>query len=135
MTKIDYGLSDIVLAAIMLMALIFCFSTFNWASAETISKNKYQALEKNIMVEYKAAKIRCASFVGSVKIFCDNTADMEKDKSMKDLNNRYTPTLQQQKKEEQELFIANKPVEIERFNDKSNPLMRVELDQIYHVKA
>ncbi|MBC7755920.1 MAG: hypothetical protein H7Z20_04595 [Bdellovibrio sp.] len=135
MTKLDLSLSDLVLAAVMLFALIFCFSTFNWASAETMSKRKYQALEKNIIVEYKAEKIRCASFVGSVKIFCDNTADMEKDKSLKDLNNSYTPTLQQQKMEEQELFIVNKPVEIEQFNDKSKPLKSVELDQIYHVKA
>ena len=135
MTKLDVSISELVIAALAAIALIFCFSTFNGASAETMSKSKYQALEKNIMAEYKAAKIRCASLVGSEKTFCDTNADIAKDRSKADLDSSFTPLIQQRKIEKSDKIIQDKTVKFDDFNYKNNPFNTLEFDNIYHVKA
>lgn len=135
MTKLDVSISELALAALVAIALIFCFSTFNGASAETMSKSKYQALEKNIMAEYKAAKIRCASLVGSEKTFCDTNADIAKDQSKADLERSFTPLIQQRKIEKSDKIIEDKTVKFDDFNYKNNPFNTLEFDNIYHVKA
>ena len=135
MTKMDFSSSELALAALASIALIFCFSIFNGASAETISKSKYQALEKNIMAEYKAAKILCASFVSSEKIFCATNAETAKDKSKADLDSSFAPTIQPQKIEKSDEFIKDETVTFEGFNYKSNPFDTLEFNNIYHVKA
>ena len=135
MTKLDVSISELVLAALAAIALIFCFSTFNGASAETMSKNKYQALEKNIMAEYKAAKIRCASLVSSDKTLCDTNADIAKNQLKADLDSSFTPTIQQTKIKKFDEIIQDKIVEFDDFNYKSNPFNTPEFDNIYHVKA
>ena len=135
MTKLDISISELVLAALAAIALIFCFTAFNGASAETMSKSKYQALEKNIMAEYTAAKIRCASLVGSEKTFCDTNADLAKNQSMADLDSSFTPTIQQRKIKKSDEFIQDKTVEFDDFNYKGNPFNTLEFDNIYHVKA
>lgn len=134
MTKLELSLNDIALSAIILIALILCFSTFNWASADIKSKHQSQTIEKKIMSEYRAAKIRCASFVSKVKTFCDKNADIDKDKSLAGLDSIYVPTPQLQKDIYDE-FIIDKTVDSEQFNDKNYPFNRVNLDQIYHVKS
>ena len=134
MTKLELSLNDIALSAIILVALIFCFSTINWASAELKPKNKFETLEKNIMSEYKAAKIRCASFVSSVKTYCENNADLEKDKSLADLDSIYVPTPAQQNEKYDDL-MTDKTDDSKQYNYKNNPFNSIELDQIYHVKT
>ena len=135
MTKLDISISELALAALVAIALIFCFTAFNGASAETMSKSKYQALNKNIITEYKAAKIRCASLVGSEKAFCDTNADMAKDQSMADLDSSFTPLIQQRKIKKSHEIINDKAVKFDDFNDKNNPFNTLEFDNIYHVKA
>lgn len=135
MTKLDVSISELVLAALVAIALIFCFTAFNGASANTMSKNKYQALEKNIMTEYKAAKIRCGLLVGSEKTFCDTNADIAKNQSKADLDSSFTPTIQQRKIKKSDEIIQDKTVELDDFNYKSNPFNTLEFDNIYHVKA
>ena len=134
MKNLELSLNDIALSAIILTALIFCISTFNWASAENKPNNKSQTLEKNILSEYKSAKIRCASFVSSLKTFCENNADLEKDKSLADLDSIYVPTPQQQK-EKYDDFTTEQSVDSEQFTYKNNPFNSIELDQIYRVKT
>ena len=135
MTKMDFSSSELALAALAAIALIFCFSTLNGANAEKMSKSKYQVLEKNIMAEYKAAKIRCASFVSSEKTFCATNAEIVKDKSKADLDSSFAPTIQPQKIEKSDEFIKDETVTFEDFNYKSNPFDTLEFNNIYHVKA
>ena len=134
MKKLELSLNDIALSATILSALIFCISTFNWASAEIKPNNKSQTLEKNILSEYKSAKIRCASFASSLKMFCENNADIEKDKSLANLNSICSPTPQQQK-EKYDDFTTEQSVDSNQFTYKNNPFHRIELDQIYRVKT
>ena len=133
MKNLELSLNDIALSAIILTALIFCISTFNWASAE-IKPNNSQTLEKNILSEYKSAKIRCASFVSNLKTFCENNADIEKNKSLADLDSIYVLTTAQQKGKYDD-FINEKSVDSEQFTYKNNPFDSIELEQIYRVKT
>ena len=135
MTKLDVSQSDLVLAVLVAIALIFCFITFNGASVESLSKTKYQALEKNIITEYKAAKIRCASHVGSEKTFCDTHAEITKNQSKADLDSSFTPNIQARKIEKSDEIIQDKTVKFDDFNYKSNPFNTLEFDNIYHVQA
>ena len=135
MTKLDISTSELILAALAAIALIFCFTTFNGASAETMAKNKYQALKKNIMAEYKAAKIRCMPLISSEKMFCDTNAVIAKNQSMYDLDSSFTPLIQQRKIAKSDKMIQDKTVEFDDFNDKSNPFNTLEFNNIYHVKA
>ena len=153
MTKLNLSLSDLALSITVLIALVFCFSTLNGAigetksaeassaetsstetsSAETISKTKFQAFEQKIMAEYQTAKIRCASFVSDVRTFCDNKAEIEKDKSLADLASSYA--LQPQTIQPSDELLTEKTLATEQFNYKINPFNNIEFDQIYHVKA
>lgn len=134
MKKLELNLNDIALSAIILTVLIFCFSTFNWASAKIKPNNKPQTLEKNILSEYKSAKIRCASFISNLKTFCENNADIEKNKSLADLDSIYVPTHQQQKEKYND-FITEQSDDSEQFTYKNNPFDSIEPDQIYSVKT
>ena len=135
MTKLDISISELILAALAAIALIFCFTTFNGASAETMAKNKYQVLKKNIMAEYKTAKIRCMPLISSEKMFCDMNAIIAKNQSMSDLDSSFTPLIQQRKIAKSDKMIQDKTVEFDDFNDKSNPFNTLEFNNIYHVKA
>ena len=78
--------SELVVALLDAIALIFCFFMFIGASAKSISGSKYEAFDNNIMTEYKAAKIRCESLVANEKTFCDMNAKIVKVNSQADLN-------------------------------------------------
>ena len=134
MKNLELSLNDIALSAIILSALIFCISTISWASAENKPNNKSQTLEKNILTEYKSAKIRCASFVSNLKTFCENNADIEKNKSLAELDSIYVPTPQQQKEKYDDLVIEQS-VDSKQFTYRNNPFDSIELDQIYRVKT
>lgn len=143
MTKLNLSLSDLALSITVLIALVFCFSTLNGAigetsstetsSTEALSKTKFQAFEQKIMAEYQTAKIRCASFVSDVRTFCDNNAEIEKDKSLADLASSYA--LQPQTIQPSDELLTEKTLATEQFNYKINPFNNIEFDQIYHVKA
>jgi hypothetical protein len=135
MTKLDVSSSELALAALTAMALIICFTTFNGASAESISKSKYQALEKNIMAEYNAAKIRCELLVGRKKTFCDTNSEIAKENSLADLDSSFAITILQPKMEKSSEFKQDKTVKFDDFDYKSNPFVQVEFDNIFHVKA
>ena len=135
MTKLDVSLSDLALSVVVAIALIICFSTFNGASAETMSKSKYQALEKNITAEYEAAKTRCVSLAGSEKTVCDSNAEMAKNYLKANLYSSFASTIKQNKGEKIDLLKKDKTVKLDDFNYKNNPLNKLEFENIYLVKA
>ncbi len=92
MIKLNVGLLGI--AAIALMTLTFSIVFINSANAESMTKSKYQALEKNLNVEYKAAKVRCKSLYDDAKEICDAKAEGTRDISKAELEANFKPTIQ-----------------------------------------
>ena len=71
MTKLGICISEIIIAVLTAIALIFWIAFFNGSNAETMSSSKYQVLDKNLMTEYKSAKIRCNLLLGNAKTLCN----------------------------------------------------------------
>lgn len=94
MTKLDITISDLVVAVLTGIALIFCITIFNGANAESISKSKYQSLDKNLNTEYKAAKVRCEPLVGNAQALCDTKAESARDIAKAELVASFKPTIQ-----------------------------------------
>ena len=138
MTKLDVSISELTVAALTAVALIFCIIFFNGANAESMSRSKYQSLENNLMTDYKAAKAHCDSLLGNAKASCNTKAEAAKDIAKSKLDASFTPTTQNHPDANTVKSGAtekDKTAKSDGFSYQSNPFITVEFNSIYHVKA
>ena len=138
MTKLDVSVSELAVAALAAVALIFCITFFNGANAESMSRSKYQSLENNLMTDYKAAKAHCDSLLGNAKASCNTKAEAAKDIAKSKLDASFTPTTQNHPDANTVKSGAtekDKTAKSDGFSYQSNPFITVEFNSIYHVKA
>ena len=138
MTKLDVSVSELTLAAVTAVALIFCITFFNGANAESISRSKYQSLEKNLMTNYKASIARCDSVLGNAKTSCNTKSEAAKDIAKSELDASFIPTTQSRHDANMEKSGAiekDKTAKFDELGYQSNPFVTVEFNNIYHVKA
>lgn len=94
MKKLNVSIGALGAAGITLMAIAFSVASINSANAESMTKSKYQALDKNLNVEYEAAKVRCKSLSDDAKEICNAKAEGAKDISKAELEASFKPTIQ-----------------------------------------
>ena len=138
MTKLDVSVSELTVAALTAVALIFCITFFNGANADSMSKSKYQSLKNNLITDYKAAKTRCDSLLGNAKASCNTKAEATKDIAKSELDASFTPTIQNQPDANTVKSGAtekDKTAKSDGFSYRSNPFITIEFNNIYHVKA
>ena len=138
MTKLDVSVSELTVAALTAVALIFCIIFFNGANAESVSSSTYQSLENNLIRDYKAAKTRCDSLLGNSKASCNTKAEAAKDIAKSKLDASFTPTIPNRHDSKMERSGAtekDKTAKSDGFSYQSNPFISVEFNNIYHVKA
>ena len=138
MTKLDVSVSELTVAALTAVTLIFCITFFNGANAESVSRSKYQSLENNLMTDYKAAKAHCDSLVGNAKGSCNTKSNATNDIAKSKLDASFTPTIQNRhdfNTVKSGATEKNKTAKSDGFSDQSNPFITVEFNNIYHVKA
>ena len=138
MTKLDVSVSELTVAALTAVALIFCIIFFNGANAESESRSKYQSLKNNLITDYKAAKTRCDSLLGNAKASCNTKAEAAKDIAKSELDASYTPTIQNQPDAntlKSGAMDKDKTAKSAEFGYRSNPFITVEFNNIYHLKA
>ena len=138
MTKLDVSISELTVAALTAVALIFCIIFFNGANAESMSRSKHQSLENNLMTDYKAAKAHCDSLLGNAKASCNTKAEAAKDIAKSKLDASFTPTTQNHPDANTVKSGAtekDKTAKSDGFSYQSNPFITVEFNSIYHVKA
>lgn len=126
MIKLDISAKDITVAILVAIAIIFCLTFFNGASADSPPKSKYQALEENLNIEYQAAKIHCQSLLTSAQDLCISKAEEAKDFAMARLQ-RENEKIGEIKKDE--------AVESKDFNDEKTLYKTNEFNHVYHVNA
>ena len=132
MKKLDVSASELTIAALTAVALIFCIIFFSGANAESISRSKYQALENNLMTDYKAAKARCGSLLGNTK------SEAAKDIAKSKLDASFKLTIQNRhdfNMESSGAIEKDKTAKSDGLGYQSNPFITVEFNNIYHVKA
>ena len=138
MTKLDVSVSELTIAAVTAVALIFCIIFFNGANVESVSRSKYQSLKSNLIRDYKAEKTRCDSLLGNAKASCNTKAEATKDIAKSELDASFTPTTQNQPDDNTVKSGAtekDKTAKSDGFSYRSNPFVTVEFNNIYHVKA
>ena len=138
MTKLDVSVSELTVAALTAVALIFCIIFFNGANAESVSRSKYQSLKNNLITDYKAAKTRCDSLLGNAKASCITKSEVAKDIAKSELDASVKLTIQNRHDSNMERSGAiekDKTAKSDGFSDQSNPFVTVEFNNIYHVKA
>jgi hypothetical protein len=86
--------SNQVLAAIAATFCSLSLAIFNIANAENMSKNRYQALYKNLGIEYESAKARCEPLVNFARELCTTKAEGARDIKRAVLEANYKPTIQ-----------------------------------------
>lgn len=138
MTKLDVSVSELVVAVLTAVALIFCITFFKGANAESTSRSKYQSRQHNLMTDYKAAKAHCDSLLGSAKASCNTKSEATKDIAKSDLEASFTQTIQNKpdaSMEKSGTIEKDKAANFDVFGYQSNPFTTVEFNNIYHVKA
>ena len=138
MTKLDVSFSELTVAALTAVALIFCIIFFNGANADSMSNSKYQSLKNNLITDYKAAKARCDSLLGNAKASCNTKAEAAKDIAKSELDASYAPTIRNQPDANTVISSAmgkDKMAKSDELSDQSNPFITVEFNNIYHVRA
>ena len=138
MTKLDVSVSELTVAALTALALIFCITFFNGANADSMSRSKYLSLENNLMTDYKAAKAHCDSLLGNAKALCNTKAELAKDTAKSELEASFAPTIENRPDAstvKQGATEKDKTAKSDEFSDQSNPFITVEFNNIYHVKA
>lgn len=126
MTKLDVSISELAVAALVAIAIIFSLAIFNGASAESTSKGKYRALEVNANTEYKAAKVRCELLLGNVQTLCNTKAEGVRDTARARL---------QQDSEKVSDINKEETVKLDDVSDKRTLYKTYEFNDIYHVNA
>lgn len=86
--------SNQVLTTIVVTACIINIVIFNNAKAENMSRSKYQALDKNLDIEYKAVKARCEPLINFARELCITKAEGARDIKRALLEADYKPTIQ-----------------------------------------
>ena len=138
MTKLDVSVSELTIAALTAVALIFCIAFFNGAKSNSMSKSNYQLLENHLMTDYKMAKARCDSLLGNAKSSCNTKSEAAKDIAKSELDASFTPTIQNRhdsNMKESGTIEKDKTDKSEELGYQSNPFITVEFNNIYHVKA
>lgn len=138
MTKLDVSVSELTVTALTVVALIFCITFFSGANAESLSRSKYQSLEKNIMTEYMVAKAHCDSLLGNTKASCYTKSEAAKDRAKSELDASFTTTTKNGHDADTEKSGAieqDKASKLDELGYQSNPFITVEFNNIHHVKA
>ena len=138
MIKLDISVSELTVAALTAVALIFCMTFFKGANAESISRSKHQSLQHNLMTDYKAAKARCDSLLGNAKASCNTKSVAVKDIAKSDLDASFAQTVQNRpdtNNKKSGAIDKDKAANFDEFGYQSNPFITVEFNNIYHVKA
>ena len=92
MTKLDISISELVVAVVTAIAVVFCIAFFNGANADGMASGKYQVLEKKLITQYQAAKVHCEPLFDNAKALCDAKAEGAKDIAKAELEVSLTPS-------------------------------------------
>ena len=89
------------------------------AMAESMSKEQYKSLEKNLEAEYKVAKERCNSLAGNASDICVAEAKGKMNVGKAELEANYKPTVKTRYKARVAKADADYSVAIEKCDDKA----------------
>lgn len=138
MTKLDVSVSELIVAVLTAVALIFCIAFFNGANADSMPRSKYQSLENNLMTDYKVAKAHCDLLVGNAKASCNTKSEADKDIARSKLDASFKPAIQNRhdtNMEKSGTIEKDKTAKFDELGYQTNPFITVEFNNIYHVKA